>query len=100
VPVGPLADALDGANDPVVSPAASQSRVTRHTVVIGKPTQAKRGRVPNAVRLGNTKEWSGAVLDALDEIERVRGLSQAKDTAARLGESLSQSKVTLKRTPH
>jgi hypothetical protein len=99
VPVGPLAAALDGTNDATGFPS-DQSRVTNRTVVMGKPTQAKRGRVPNAVRQGKIKEWSGAVLDALDEIERVRGLSQAEDTAARLGESLSQSKVTLKRTPH
>lgn len=84
VPVGPLATALDGLAEPEPAHVLAP-RATRHTVAVGLPPTRRRGRVPDAVRLGKIRAWSEEVLRELDELDRLRNLAASEDFAERLG---------------
>lgn len=89
VPVGPLVAALDGlADTPPSKPAAPAGR---HTVVIPTPapSQKRRGRVPDAVRLARAMAWGSAVLFELRELERLDNLAAADEQANQLDKTTS-----------
>lgn len=96
VPVGPLVEALDGLSQPDIS-ASSSVLPARRTVVINSihPTK-RRGRVPDAVRLGKIRAWGAEVLQALDEIERVEKNAAAGHYAAELGKLIPPAERRLK----
>jgi hypothetical protein len=63
-------------------------RATRHTIVVGSPPTSRRGRVPDAVRLGKIRAWSEEVLRGLEELDRLRNLAASEDFAKKLGSIL------------
>jgi hypothetical protein len=97
VPIGPLSTALDGLAEP--ESAHVPARATRHTIVVGSPQTKRRGRVPDAVRLGKIRAWSEEVLRELDELDRLRNLAASGDFAKRLGEILPDAPPGKGHTP-
>lgn len=94
VPVGPLAAALDALADPDPLPTTPHHK-TRHTVIVHPPVAPRRGRVPDAVRLGRALAWGSEVIRLLDELVRKHHLAEAERFALDLGTVIPAARSVL-----